>query len=147
MTLAREYVSGDHLGAEGYEESGYSVVSPGLVELAEYVGENTPPDAVFITATNHNNAVAMLTGRSIVCGSPSFLYYHGFDCSEREADLAAAYERPGERLDAVAEKYSASYLLVSSWERGSWDVDEAWLAENLSCVFENAECTLYELEN
>ena len=147
MTLAREYVSGDHLGAEGYAESGYSVVSPGLVELAEYVGENTPPDAVFITATNHNNAVAMLTGRSIVCGSPSFLYYHGFDCSEREADLAAAYERPGECLGAVAEKYSASYLLVSAWERGSWDVDEAWLAENLSCVFENAECTLYELEN
>ena len=61
-------------------------------ELAEYINTNTPADAVFMTATNHNNAVAMLTGRSIVCGSPSFLYYHGLDYSTRELDLPEGRE-------------------------------------------------------
>lgn len=99
LTLAREYVSGDHLGLGGWVESGYQVVSAQQRRLAEYVSENTEPDAVFATATNHNNAIAMLTGRSIVCGAGTFLYYHGLDYQPREAALKLVYEQPAEWLD------------------------------------------------
>lgn len=146
LTLAREYVSGDHLGLSGYVESGYQVVSAGQAELAEYIDANTPADAVFMTATNHNNAVAMLTGRSIVCGSPSFLYYHGLDYSTRELDLKLAYEQPEANFARVSAAYSVGYVLISSYERGSWDVYEAWFDANLKCVFENSECRLYAVE-
>lgn len=124
LTLAREYVSGDHLGLGGWVESGYQVVSAQQRRLAEYVSENTEPDAVFATATNHNNAIAMLTGRSIVCGAGTFLYYHGLDYQPREAALKLVYEQPAEWLDFYAQEYGIDYLLVSSHERGSWAVDE-----------------------
>ncbi len=145
LTLAREYVSGDHLTLHGVVESGYQVVSADQVELAEYVSENTSPDAVFITATNHNNAIAMLTGRNIVCGSPSFLYYHGLDYSDRVADLELAYSLPEHHLGRVASAYGADYILISSYERGSYSVDTEWFDANLECVFENAECKLYAI--
>lgn len=147
MTLAREYVSGDHLSAGGRVESGYEVVSAGLVELAEYVEENTESSAVFMTATNHNNAIAMLTGRSIVCGSPSFLYYHGLDYTQRENDLRLAYEQPQSHISRMIDAYGADYVLISSWEQGSYAVDEEWFEENCECVFENPACRLYKLEN
>ena len=148
MTLAREYVSGDHLSLSGgphIEESGYQVVSAPLVELAQYVEDNTSPDAVFITADNHNNAVAMLTGRSIVCGSPSFLFYHGLDYSRRQEDVRLAYELPEENLERVAGAYGADYILLSSWELGSFDVDRAWIEANCERVFYNGECALYAI--
>lgn len=146
LTLAREYVSGDHLSLSGFVESGYQVVSAEQVELAEYINTNTPADAVFMTATNHNNAVAMLTGRSIVCGSPSFLYYHGLDYSTRELDLTLAYEQPEANFKRVSAAYSVDYVLISSYERGSYDIDEEWFAANLECVFENPECRLYAVK-
>lgn len=146
LTLAREYVSGDHLGLSGFVESGYQVVGAEQVELAEYINTNTPADAVFMTATNHNNAVAMLTGRSIVCGSPSFLYYHGLDYSTRELDLTLAYEQPEANFKRVSAAYSVDYVLISSYERGSYDIDEEWFAANLECVFENPECRLYAVK-
>ena len=147
LTLAREYVSGDHIGVEdgalGVVESGYQVVSADHVRLAEYISENTAPDAVFLTASNHNNAVAMLTGRSIVCGSGSFLYYHGLDYSLRQEEVRLAFEDPEHHLRRVAEEYDVSYVLISSYELGGFDVDTDWFAENLEEVFSSGECVLY----
>lgn len=146
LTLAREYVSGDHLGLGGWVESGYQVVSAQQRRLAEYVSENTEPDAVFATATNHNNAIAMLTGRSIVCGAGTFLYYHGLDYQPREAALKLVYEQPAEWLDFYAQEYGIDYLLVSSHERGSWAVDEEYFAAELDCVYSDGDLALYSLK-
>lgn len=146
LTLAREYVSGDHLGLGGWVESGYQVVSAQQRRLAEYVSENTEPDAVFATATNHNNAIAMLTGRSIVCGAGTFLYYHGLDYQPREASLKLVYEQPAEWLDFYAQEYGIDYLLVSSHERGSWAVDEEYFAAELDCVYSDGDLALYSLK-
>jgi hypothetical protein len=146
LTLAREYVSGDHLGLGGWVESGYQVVSAQQRRLAEYVSENTEPDAVFATATNHNNAIAMLTDRSIVCGAGTFLYYHGLDYQPREAALKLVYEQPAEWLDFYAQEYGIDYLLVSSHERGSWAVDEENFAAELDCVYSDGDLALYSLK-
>ena len=148
MTLAREYVSGDHLSFRGgahIEESGYQVASADHVAMAEWVRANTPEDAVFLTAPNHNNSIAMLTGRSIVCGSPSFLYYHGLDYAGRQEDVRRAYEQPETGLMSAAAAYGADYVLISSYELGEFDVDSAWFAENLREAYSGGECTLYEI--
>ena len=55
LTLEREWVSE------------YQLYGTEQVSLAEYVMENTPADAVFLTTTRHNNEIASLTGRNVVC--------------------------------------------------------------------------------
>lgn len=148
MTLAREYVSGDHLGIENgglkYKESGYQVVSPGLVKLAEYINENAAPDATFLTATNHNNAVAMLTGRNVVCGADTFLYFHGVDYQQREADVKRMYEQPSAYFSGLAELYDVDYVLISSWERGSFNIDQEYFTR-FETVFESDGILLYRV--
>lgn len=109
LTVGREYVSD------------YELYNSSYVSLAEWIESNTKPTDIFLTATNHNNAVASLTGRNIVCGSSSFLYYHGADYGQNEADVKAMYE-DSSRRDALLEQYGVDYIVIGSWEMGSYSI-------------------------
>ncbi|MCR5808941.1 MAG: hypothetical protein K6G56_05210 [Clostridiales bacterium] len=149
MTLAREYVSGDHLGFEEhklkYKENGYQVVSADLVGLTDWMRDNVEPDATVLTATNHNNAVAMLTGRNIVCGAPTFLFYHGVNYGERYNDVRRMYEDPSGCFRELAEKYGVDYVLISGWERSSYSVDAAFFS-TLTPVYREGGTVLYKVD-
>ena len=102
---------------------------------------------MFITGTQHLNPILSIAGRTIVCGPDLWLYWHGFDGSvtgERHEDLAAFYEAPEEHPE-IPEKYGASYVYVSSYERGDYDVDEEGLARIGIRIFENGEASIYRL--
>lgn len=149
MTLAREYVSGDHIavrdGSLQKVENGYEVVSSDLVELTDWMRGNIPEDATILTATNHNNAVAMLTGRNIVCGSPTFLYFHGVDYSERHSRVKQMYQDPASCFDGYAAEYGVDYVLISPWETSSYAVDRSWFEARFTPVFESGGAILYKV--
>jgi len=133
LTLAREAVSS------------YQAFSRAAVEAGEYVRDHTEADAVFLTGTQHLNPVDSIAGRTIVCGPDLWLYWHGFDTTERKNDLRRFYEDPGENTD-VLQKYGADYIYVSSYERSSYDVDEDWMENHLELIFENGEASIYRAE-
>ncbi|MBR5948060.1 MAG: hypothetical protein IKZ82_05360 [Clostridia bacterium] len=154
MTLAREYVSGDHYDITADEngkkrlalvESGYEVVSADLVEMTEWVKENTEKDAVFLTHNNHNNAIAMLTGRNIFCGSGTFLHWHGVDYGSRQKLISGMYSDPANNLRRYAEEYGIDYVLISSYERGNYSVDTDWFNANLEKVYSGRGVTLFKI--
>ena len=93
LTLAREWVSE------------YQLIGAEEVEAAEFIRENTESDATFLTYNNHNNAVAALTGRNIVCGSGTFLYFHGVDYSAREQALRGLMIPSGNDAAIVLAEY------------------------------------------
>ena len=129
LTLVREVVSD------------YELFSADDVAVSGYVGDYTPSDAVFLTATNHNNAIASLTGRDIVCGSPSYLYYHGLDYYGRQQAVEDMYEKPSTELLTANE---VDYVLIGSSERRYYKVDESWFAENCEEVFRARNTALYK---
>ena len=124
--------------------SDYVAFSSDAVEAGQFTKDNTAPDAVFITGTQHLNPVLSIAGREIVCGPNLWLYWHGFDISEREAELTAFYEDP-EAHPEIPAKYGAEYVYVSSYERQSYDVDEEGLERIALKVFENGEASIYRL--
>ena len=126
--------------------SDYVAYSKETVEAGQFVKEETAPDAVFMTGTQHLNPVISIAGRTIVCGPDLWLYWHGFDTRQRQEELAAFFEDPEGNLD-IAEKYSAEYVYVSSYERNSYDVDEEALERIGMKVFENREASIYRLRN
>ncbi len=153
MTLVREYVSADHIGTVvnadgsttfGYSESGYELVSAKQVEMTEWINANTEPDATFLTATNHNNAIAMLTGRNIVCGASTFLHFHGVGYQQRHSDIRLMYEQPSANFSRLAEQYGVDYVFIGSYETGSYNVDQGWF-DGLEKVFDNGACRLYRV--
>lgn len=132
LTLGREWVSD------------YELYASSSVEACRFIEEYTDTEEIILTASNHNNAVASLTGRSIVCGSGSFLWYHGIDHTGREAELAAMYADPTGNKD-LYEKYNVDYVYISNIERGSYEINEESLAQIADCIYDKDDVRIYEI--
>ena len=123
----------------------YELYSADYVSLCKWVEKNTEPSDIFLTANNHNNAIASLTGRNIVCGSGSFLYFHGLDYAAQEADVKTMYENP-EARDSLLEKYNVTYIVIGPWENGSYSIpDINAFAENYDCVYNKNGILVFEV--
>lgn len=134
LSIARECVSD------------YRLFSDEDVETAEYVEKNTPRHAVFLTGTQHVNPVSSLAGRTIVCGPGMWLCYHGFQTDERELEISEFFIDPADHISTL-QKYGASYILVSSWERSNYQIDYEALETLFDIVFESkhGDVTIYKV--
>ena len=133
LTLGREVVSK------------YPLYDDVQVELAQYIEENTEVTDVFLTDTRHNNEVASLAGRNIVCGSDVFLYFHGIDTTERKEHIRAMYEDPKNNED-LFELYDISYVVISAWERSNYGLDESFWLQEYEQVFSCQSTCLYRIK-
>ncbi|MDO4458999.1 MAG: hypothetical protein Q4C42_02790 [Clostridia bacterium] len=122
----------------------YTLYDKNQMEAAEFIYENSEPEDTVLTDTRHNNAVASLTGRNIVCGSSAFLYYHGLDYQTQMNDARIMFENPREN-EQLFNDYSVDYVLVSSYERNSYDVDEVAIAGMFPLVYSNDDVSIYKV--
>jgi len=133
LTLIREW------------KSDYQLICSDEVEAAEFIKSSTDPASTFLTHNNHNNAVAALTGRNIVCGSGSFLYFHGVDYADREKALKGLFESPETDLPALKEEYSIDYIYIGPNERGNYSCNIDYFKNNFKLVFSNSNVAIYDI--
>ena len=95
-------------------------------DAAAWVEQATEEDAVFLTGDQHINFVSSLAGRRIVCGPDTWLLFHGYDLTERHAEVERFYTDPAGN-GQLLEKYGVSYILVSYHESGKYPVNTAAL--------------------
>lgn len=110
VTLAREAISDYQLFSESEARAG------------RYIEENAPADAVFLTGTQHNNPVTVLAGRNIVCGTGSYLFFHGVDYAKPLNDVHLMFEDPV-RNEQLFSDYGIDYIYISSYELGEFEID------------------------
>lgn len=122
--------------------SDYQLFSAAEVRAAAFIDENLPADALFLTGDQHNNAVSALAGRHIVCGTASYLYYHGFDTSVERADESRMLAAPGESA-SLFEKYDVDYIYISNSERTNFGADEAWFVENCPMIYDGGGVRIF----
>ncbi len=130
-------------GREAVSE--YELYGEGALALCEYVEENLPPDAIVLTDTRHNNEICALTGRNVVCGSPSYLFYHGLPYYGREYAVGEMYTRPEASLD-LYRNLNVDYVLVSDFELHSFDVDMGQMDRLFTRVYDDGVRVLYKVE-
>lgn len=136
LTMMREVYS----GTDGVS---YELYSKEMVDVCKYIEENTPADSVILTSNNHNNAVSSLTGRNIVCGTSSFLFYHGVNYEDREANLNSMYCNPDENENLYSE-YGVDYVLVSQTEYTDFPgLNEDALYSKYTCEYSTQSVRLY----
>jgi hypothetical protein len=135
MTLGRECVSS------------YQLIDPPSVEAADYVKEHAAPDATFLTANNHNNCIAALTGRNIVCGSGSYLFFHGIDYSARENALSLMYEQPELYFQALRAQYHVDYVLIGDYELSAYACNTQYFRDRYPVFYENDRLVIYDVRS
>ena len=88
---------------------------------------------------------AALTGRNIVCGSTSYVYFHGLDYYERQGDIALMYSNP-RICEALFELYSVDYLMVSAFEQNNYNANEAEIEALFPCVYDRDGIRIYAVK-
>ncbi len=133
MTILREW------------KSEYQVYTEDEAALSEQIRSATEPDAVILANSYHWNLVTPLTGRSIVTGTGTYLFYHGIDTSQREADVRRMFETPSE-CPELFRQYNVRYVLLSNAERG-YDVDYGYFREHAETVAQTDAGQLLRIED
>ena len=121
----------------------YEIYGDGAIALCEFVEEHTAPDSLILTDTRHNNEICSLAGRNILCGSSSSLYFHGLPYGKWEHAVELMYERPEEN-EALFREYGVQYILVSDFERSTYEVNEEWIAGRFSKIYDDGVRVLYD---
>ena len=98
-------------------------------------------DAVFLTGGQHNNAVASLAGRKLVCGSGTFLYFHGLN-RYTYSDAASMFTDPVGNA-ALFEQYGVDYIYISNQERSQYALDESLIASLYPLWYSLGDINIY----
>ena len=125
-------------------QADFVLFSQADVAVAEFIEENTYPDDMFLTGLHHNNPVYTLAGRDVVCGPSLFLYWHGLDYSERDAQARAFYEDPAANLDLLRE-YNVRYIVLGASERYELGADEAAFDALFETVYDQLGTKVYKV--
>lgn len=107
----------------------YVLFTGDSVQVAGWIKENTPPDAVFLTGDVHNHPVTCLAGRKSFLGYRGWMYTHGVNTDERWGQVAYMYnaQSPADLYDEMQrngigyvylgpeeEQFSQSYMINKS---------------------------------
>lgn len=130
----------DVLRVTQYEQNAIRMLSPQDIELADWVKNNTQKESIFLTAPNHDNPIAMLSGRRIVLGFPGWLWTYGIDIGDRHTMVVSAYV--GNKTDI--ENLNVSFVLIGPQERYAFEnLNEEFFVKNYPVVFERDETRVF----
>ncbi len=125
--------------------SSYLFVDAKGLKVADWVRQNTSPEAVFAVADEHNNPIPTLSGRKVLVGYPGWLWTYGLaDFIQRGADerliLQGAPSTP-----ELLHKYSISYVLIGPQELADpRNANQVYWGEHGTLVYSNGEYSVYK---
>ncbi len=103
----------------------YQIYSNQDLQAAQIVKNLTPQNAIFVTASNHNNPIPTLTGRSTLLGFPGWLWTHGISYQERTQDVTKIY-LGGNQADKLITKYKVNYVSIGPAEKAEFNPNEIY---------------------
>ena len=126
--------------------SSYQFIDTKGLQVADWVRQNTNPDAVFAAADEHNNPIPTLAGRRVMVGYPGWLWTYGVgDFVQKGADERLILQGAPSTPDLV-DKYGVSYVLIGPQELASpRNANTAYWKEHGTLVYGNGEYSVYKV--
>ena len=79
------------------------------IDAAVVARERTPPHALFLTAPTLHQPILSLAGRAVLRADTAWLWSHGYEFAQREADVKSIYAGGAEARDLI-DYYSIDYI-------------------------------------
>jgi hypothetical protein len=126
--------------------SSYVFIDTKGVQVADWVRQNTSPDAVFAVADEHNNPISTLAGRRMMVGYPGWLWTYGLgDYVQKGADERLILQGDQSTPDLV-DKYSIVYVLIGPQELADpRNANVPYWDEHATLVYDNGEYSVYKI--
>ncbi len=124
--------------------SSYEFTDTKGVQVADWVRQNTPADAIFAVADEHNNPIPTLAGRRVMSGYPGWLWTYGLkDYGQKQADEAAIL-RGDQNTPDLIDRYRVGYVLIGPQELSpTRAASQAYWQQHGTLVYSNGEYWVY----
>ena len=145
LSIAREVYSSTR-DNEKNEGPAYQLYNPANTAAAEWIEDNTAPDALFLCYNNHNNAIASLTGRNIYVGAGTFLYFHGVNYQDRQK-LMRSMLTDSSAFEKNKEAAGIDYVYIGDYERSNLkeSLITDYFRENYECVYNDKGIEIFRI--
>jgi hypothetical protein len=114
-------------------------------DLAEYIKETTPTDAIFLhdlTQANHIRVESSLAGRQVAHGFAGWLHSHGINSNQRQFELMGAINGEYDGVAALA-RHNITYITVDASSKNNFNY--AFLDDTTDFVATNGKYSLYKV--
>lgn len=113
------------------------------VAAANYVRLHTEPRSLFLAAPVFNQPVLCLAGRAVVRGPTFWLWSHGYEFREREADVRRIYAGAPDALELLR-YYQVDYIYLGDAERRDIRTNAGFFEKNFRAVYRSASVVIYD---
>ncbi len=136
LTICREYVSGGQ----------YQTFSKDDINIAKYIKENVPKDAIVLTGTDHVNPVVTLAGRTVYVGSSLYVHFHGFgdEFDKRSNEVYEIFNSSAREIKEFCKDKNISYVFVGQHEKENINNLDSF--NDLQCVYKSGNNMLYKIQ-
>ena len=111
--------------------------------VGDFVRANTAPRSLFLSAPSFNQPALCLAGRAILLGPPAWLWSHGYDFREREADVRRIYAGTSDAPELLR-YYHVDYVYLGDSERQQLHANESFFENNFAAVYRSNNVTIYD---
>jgi hypothetical protein len=116
------------------------------LQVAAWVRQNTPADAVFAVADEHNSPIPTLAGRRVMSGFQGWLWTYGLRDYQQKSLDEVAILRGAQNTPDLVDRYGVTYVLIGPQElaqpRGA---SQAYWQQHGKLVYSNGEYSVYRV--
>ncbi len=112
-------------------------------QAAAYVRDHTASRALFLAAPTFHPPVLSLAGRPVVRGVTDWLWSHGYNFQEREADVRRIYAGAEDAAELLR-YYRIDYVYLGEAERGDMKANSAFFDSGFSVFYRSKSVTIYD---
>jgi hypothetical protein len=131
--LALQYESVSHQLLFSYEE----------MAAAKFAREQTGPRALFLTAPTVFQPILSLAGRPVVRGDTAWLWSHGYEFAQREADVKSIYAGSDEALALIA-YYGVDFIYLGRFERDA-GANQTFFETKFPKIYHSPTIAIYDV--
>ncbi len=113
------------------------------IAAASFVIEQTSPRSLFLTAPVTNQSILCLAGRPILRGATAWLWSHGYEFRDREADVRRIYAGTQD-AQQLLQYYGIDYVFLGAAEREQFQIQPAFFDANFPAVYRSSTITIYD---
>ncbi len=123
----------------------YLFADHGGLRVAAWVRDNTPPHAMFLVATEHNEPVLDFSGRPVVLGFPGWVFSYGLDDWYQKKLDATTMLQGGAETPGLVKQYGVAYVVIGPQELTGYQASLSYWQAHASRVYADGAYSVFKI--
>jgi hypothetical protein len=116
------------------------------LSAAAFARDHTPPHSLFLTAPSLRQPVLSFAGRAVLSSATAWLWSHGYEFRERDADVRRIYAGADDAIELLR-YYQVDYIYFGDAETSDLRSKPAFFDQNFKAVYRSPTITIYDAYN